>query len=139
MTTPLNPTNAWVEAPPSGVDLPVPAFLQFDGTDWIIATSGSHDGRLIADENGDYVIVDLRTPTLIVDSGGDYGLNTSGTPVAQLVDDDGDVTLDTTLTEPVVAVFGQDLAGNIVMVRNEGQPELQLLSIGGSYIGHEVL
>lgn len=116
------------------------ARLQFDGTDWVLATSGDADGKFIPDENGDYVIVDTRTEVLLVADGSDYGINTVGTAIAVLADDSGDVTISTDLTglaDTVAAELYQDLDGNTVMVRRDN-PELKLLLIRGDYIGYEV-
>lgn len=131
-----SPANNFFEPPATSDALPTRAFPQFDGTDWILATSGAEDGVFVPDENGDYVLVDVRTPSLIVADGSDFGLSTSGTAVRQLVDDAGDVAFGSDFTVTPVAILGQDLATNVVMVR-VGGPHLRFTAIGGNYLGYE--
>jgi hypothetical protein len=128
------PVSHYFEPPAASDTLPARAFLQRDGSgDFILATTGAEDVVLVPDESGDYVIVTLDTPTLIVADGLDYGFGSSSA-VAQLVDDSGDVTLGTDFSVVPVAYLGQDLDGNICMVRNGG-PQLLLIAVGGDYVG----
>lgn len=132
-----SPSNSFFEPPKPSEALPTRAWFQRDGSsDWILATSGAEDGVLVADESGNWVLVDIETPTVIDADGSDYGFGTTDA-IAQLVeDDDGNVTLGTDFTEQPIAILGQDSAGNVLMIRT-GQTQLRFLAVSGNYIGYE--
>lgn len=130
-------SNSWFEQSASEITLPVRAFPQFDGTDWILATTGSQDGQFIPNENGDFILADVRAEVLLIASGSDTAVSTSGTRTKVLVASADDVTLSSDLTAVQAAQLFQDLAGNTVMVRSDN-PELKLLAVAGDYITYEV-
>jgi hypothetical protein len=135
-----SPSNTFFEPPSATDSLPLPAFMQKDGSgDWIIATSGQQDGVLVDyDGSGNYILVDVSDPYELVASGSDYGISQSGAAVAVLADAAGDVTIDTDLTTAPVAILGVEPSGDVIMVR-DASPHLRLVSAGGNISAYEDL
>jgi hypothetical protein len=129
-------TNTWFEGGAPDSDAPVRAYPQKDvNGDWVFATTGPQDGAFVWDGDG-YVLVDLTAEYPLIASAGDYLVASSGTPVAQLNDDDGDALVSTTLTDPPVAHIYPDDAGGLYVAMSDG-PVLNVLSAGGNLATYE--
>jgi hypothetical protein len=134
--TKLPNANVWIEPAAQTSALPVPAFLQKDvNGDWVFATTGPRDGAFVWDGDG-YILVDLTAEYPLIDSSGDYLVASSGTPVAQLVDDDGDVLVSSDLSATPAAHIYPDDGGTLYVVPNDG-PTLGLLSSGSTIATYE--
>lgn len=127
--------NTWLEKGGTDSSLPVPAFWQESGGEYVIATTGSQDAALVDwhDDGLEYELLITSDPYVMIDSGGEIVPSATGTPVAIWIDDplnpgEG-LLLSDDLTQTAAGAFYLSANGTLVLARFDAA-KMQLLQLG---------
>lgn len=133
--------NVWFEPPGAddGDESPIPAWLQLDGSEYVVATDAPKDASLLDwhNDGAEYEMVITGSPMVQIDSGGGVvTVAASGTPFAILIDDAGGLVASTNLALEEAGAYYAAANGSIVAVRFDAN-EVKLTQAGTTVRSYE--